>query len=228
LFARDGQTDFMLASADTIRSDYLSRVDALDMVWRRWAEIGEELSEQQWSQPTRCTGWDVAALYAHVGMFPPAVADPPAVPEDAPTSQVTAVEILRGFNASGGIAHTMAGQVAHDAVSRAASLPHATLVAYYADDGERAIAALRARQPTSLIAWPGVAEVTTWAQALRIVLMESVVHLLDVADALARAPEIDEAALHETSRFLTDLADPVQLIEAATGRSSTSPFPVLR
>jgi uncharacterized protein (TIGR03083 family) len=185
LFPRDGQTDLMLESADMIRPDYLNRVDALEMVWRRWAEIGEELSEQQWSQATRCTGWDVAALYAHVAMFPPAVADPPAVPEDASTRrQVTAVEILRGFNASGGIAHTMAGQVAHDAVSRAANLPHATLVAYYADDGERAIAALRARQPTSLIAWPGVAEVTTWAQALRIVLMESVVHLLDLADAL--------------------------------------------
>lgn len=217
----------MLEPADTIRSAYLSRVDALEMVWRRWAEIGDKLSEQQWSQATRCPGWDVAALYAHVGMFPPVVADPPAVPKNVPTRQVTAVEILRGFNASGGMAHTMASRVAHDAVSRAVR-PRATLVACYADDGQRAIAALRSRQPTSLIAWPGVAGVTTWVQALRIVLMESVVHLLDVADALACAPEIDEAALRETSHFLTDIADPVRLIEAASGRSSTSPFPVLR
>jgi uncharacterized protein (TIGR03083 family) len=218
----------VLESADTIRSDYRSRVDALEVVWRRWAEIGDELSEQQWSRPTRCTGWNVAALYAHVGMFPPALADPPAVPEDAPTRQVTAVEILRGYNAPGGIAHTMADQVARDALSQAANLDRATLIACYAGDGERAIAALRTREPTSLIVWPGVAGMTTWVEALRIVLMEAVVHLLDVADALARAPEIDEAALRETSHFLTDIADSVQLIEAASGRSSTSPFPVLR
>lgn len=50
---------------------YRHRIDALEMVWRRWADIGVGLSEQQWSTPTRCVGWDVAALYAHVGMFPP-------------------------------------------------------------------------------------------------------------------------------------------------------------
>ncbi|MBV9013512.1 MAG: hypothetical protein JO272_15980 [Pseudonocardiales bacterium] len=59
----------------------------------------------------------------------------------------------------------------------------AAVVACYADDGERAIAALRTREPTSLFVWPGVAGMTTWVEAL---------------------------------------------IEAASGRSPTSPFPVLR
>jgi hypothetical protein len=55
----------------------------------------------------------------------------------------------------------MANQIAHDALSQAASLDRATLIACYTNDGERAIAALRTREPTSLIIWPGVAGMTT-------------------------------------------------------------------
>jgi len=69
---------------------------------------------------------------------------------------------------------------------------------------------------------------TTWVEALRIVLMESVVHLLDVVNGLARAPEIPADALHETALLLAEVADPVRFIEAATGRSPDSPLPVLR
>lgn len=83
-------------------SRYRHRIDALEVVWRRWADIGAGLSEQRWSTPTRCVGWDVAALYAHVGMFPSVVADPPPVPQGATLHPVTAVDILRGFNAPGG------------------------------------------------------------------------------------------------------------------------------
>ncbi|WP_433868508.1 hypothetical protein [Saccharopolyspora sp. CA-218241] len=67
-----------------------------------------------------------------------------------------------------------------------------------------------------------------WSEAIRIVLMESVVHLLDVLDALGRAPEVAPAALRETAHLLAEVAEPVGLIEAATGRSSRSPLPVLR
>src|SRR5436309_1903383 len=42
------------------------RIDALDAVWRRWAEVGGGLTDADWSAPSRCAGWDVAALFAHV------------------------------------------------------------------------------------------------------------------------------------------------------------------
>jgi hypothetical protein len=60
---------------------YHRRLDALEAVWGRWAEIGTKLPPHGWSAATRRPGWDVAALYAHVGLFPRAVADPPAVPQ---------------------------------------------------------------------------------------------------------------------------------------------------
>lgn len=113
-------------------------------------------------------------------------------------------------------------------MTTAAERERAALVALYADDGPRAIEALRRREPTSLIPWPGASAMTTWVEALRIVLMESVVHLLDVVPGLARAPEIPEDALRETALLLAEIAEPVRLIEAATGRSPDSPLPVLR
>ena len=59
-------------------------------------------------------------------------------------------------------------------------------------------------------------------------LLESTVHLLDVLDAPGRAPDVPAAALRDTAHLLADLADPVALVEAATGRSASSPLPVLR
>lgn len=206
---------------------YKNRVDALDAVWQQWAAIGAELSEQQWSCPTRCPGWDVAALYAHVGMFPPALVHPPD-PERITGDPVTAVDILRGFNAVGGEAHEMAVEVANTAVATAGSHARSSLVAIYSEEGPRAIGALRERDPASVVPWPGTEATTTWSEALRIVLMESVVHLLDVLDGLGLFPHLPTPALEETRDLLAEVADPVELIEAASGRSSNSPLPVLR
>lgn len=203
------------------------RIDSLDEVWARWAEVGAELSEQQWSSPTRCTGWDVAAVYAHVGMFPSAVLAPPAG-EVEQADPVTAVDILRGFNAPGGVAHTVAEQVARAARAGAADLDRADLVARYAEQGPRAVAALRHREARSLLPWPSANAVTTWAEAVRIVLAESVVHLLDVLDGLGREPDVPAPALREAVHLLAEVAPPVSFVEAATGRSERSPLPVLR
>jgi hypothetical protein len=38
---------------------YRGRLDALEQTWRVWAELGDALTEDQWSTGTRCTGWDV-------------------------------------------------------------------------------------------------------------------------------------------------------------------------
>jgi Mycothiol maleylpyruvate isomerase N-terminal domain len=49
---------------------YSGRLDALEQTWRVWAELGDSLTENQWSTTTRYPGWDVAALYAHHSFFP--------------------------------------------------------------------------------------------------------------------------------------------------------------
>jgi uncharacterized protein (TIGR03083 family) len=203
---------------------YRRRLDALEAVWRRWAEVGSGLTDAEWSSPSRCAGWDVAALFAHVGPFAHAVLDPPQADGGDP---VTAVDILRGFNAPSGVAHAMADQVADGAVALAAQGGRPGLVAFFADGGPRGIAALRDRPADGRVLWPA-AGITTWAEAVRIVELESVVHLLDVLDALGRAPDVPAEALREAAHLLADLADPVAFIEAATGRSAMSPLPVLR
>jgi uncharacterized protein (TIGR03083 family) len=199
-------------------------IDALEAVWWRWAEIGTGLTDTEWATPSRCAGWDVAALFAHVGVFPQAVLDPPRADGGEP---VTAVDVLRGFNAPSGVAHTMAAQVADHAVALAAQVGRPGLVAFFAEAGPRGIAALRERPADGLLLWPA-SGVTTWGEATRIVLLESTVHLLDVLHALGRAPDVPAAALRDTAHLLAELADPVAFVEAATGRSASSPLPVLR
>jgi len=199
-------------------------IDALEAVWRRWAEVGAGLTEAEWSTPSRCAGWDVAALFAHVGVFPHAVPDAPEADGREP---VSAVDILRGFNAPSGVAHSMATQVEDRAVALAAQVGRPGLVAFFAQAGPRGIAALRERPADGLLLWPA-SGVTTWGEATRIVLLESTVHLLDVLDALGRAPDVPAAALRGTAHLLAELADPVAFVEAATGRSASSPLPVLR
>ena len=56
---------------------YANRLEALDQTWQVWAELGRKMTEAQWSSPTRCPGWDVAALYAHHSGFPVALSAPP-------------------------------------------------------------------------------------------------------------------------------------------------------
>ena len=203
---------------------YRQRIDALEAVWKQWAGIGAGLTDAEWSMPSRCTGWDVAALFAHVGVFPQAVLDPPHADGGDP---VTAVDILRGFNAPTGVAYTMADQVADHAVALAAQVGRPGLVAFFAEGGPRAIASLRDRDAEGLVPWPASGALTTWVEAARIALLEAVVHLLDVLDALGRAPDLPAGELRETAHLLVDLADPVAFIEAATGRAG-SPLPVLR
>jgi hypothetical protein len=79
-----------------------------------------------------------------------------------------------------------------------------------------------------LVTWPRTDGVVPLQEAVRIVLLESVVHLLDVLRALGREPAVDEGALRETAALLAELASPVEFIEAATGRNPRSPLPLLR
>ncbi|MBP2371684.1 maleylpyruvate isomerase N-terminal domain-containing protein [Pseudonocardia parietis] len=206
---------------------YRDRVDALDATWAAWARIAATLTGNDWASPSRCAGWDVAALYAHVGLFPHAVRNAPPPPPD-PGVALTAAEILRGFNAATGVAHEMAAEVADGAVRAAAATGPDGLRRIFTHDAPHAVAILNKHAGADVVAWPAADGVTTWGEAVRIVLLESTVHLLDVLDALGHAPDVAPTALRETAHLLAEIADPVALIETATGRTPTPVFPLLR
>lgn len=76
--------------------------------------------------------------------------------------------------------------------------------------------------------WPAAGVVVPLVEGVRIILMESVVHLLDVLDALDLPTEIPGHAVRGTAALLAEVADPLAVVAAATGRTAASPFPVLR
>jgi hypothetical protein len=65
-------------------------------------------------------------------------------------------------------------------------------------------------------------------EALRVVLLQATVHLLDVLRALDLPPDPPPTAMTDTALLLAEMAPPLDFIETATGRSTTSPLPVLR
>lgn len=207
-------------------TDYLARVDALSQTWQEWARIGAELTEHEWHRPTRCEPWEVVHVYAHHSVFPRVfAAPPPGVPAGAiPT---TAVGVLRGFNAPGGVAHARAEEVSGRAMTASATHAVDELVARFASIGPQAIDALRTADPGRLLPWTDY--VITLAEALRIGVMEAAVHLLDVQRALERTPRVPEPALEQTRTLLAELAPPIEFIESATGRTAAAPpLPVIR
>lgn len=203
---------------------YSGRLAALEQIWRIWAELGESLTEEQWSTATRCPGWDVAALYAHHSAFPLALSAPLPPRDDPMGEPVTAGEILRGFNAPDGVAHTMAGTVADHALSQAAALTRNELVDRFGVHGPCALQRLRQAEATLVVPWPASRKVIMLGEALRIVVMEATVHLLDVRRALGQPPAVPAPALKDTVQLLAELAPAVELIEAAAGRSTRSHY----
>jgi hypothetical protein len=122
----------------------------------------------------------------------------------------------------------MAEAVAGRAQDDAGRLSREELTRRFSSVADHAVNALRNAPPDMLVAWPRTDGAVPMQEAVRIVLLESVVHLLDVLRALGRDPAVDEGALREVAALLAEVASPVEFIEAATGRSPTSPLPLLR
>jgi uncharacterized protein (TIGR03083 family) len=206
---------------------YPDRLDALEQTWQVWSQLGGSLSETQWSAASRCPGWDVACLYAHHSQFLLAMsAPPPAAPQVSGQPQ-SAVEVLRAFNAPDGVTSTAAPAVADQAAREAARHQAAELVQRFTRLGPEFIRRLRTTRSDLVVPWPPAPSGVTLSEGLRIVLLEATVHLLDVQRALGQPPELPGTALAHTASLLAEMAPGVELIEAATGRSATSPFPVL-
>lgn len=184
--------------------------------WERWARRCAELTADEWSTPTRCAGWDVAALLAHVcpepamfDRFTEAVIDGPAAVTDAAT-------LLRRFNEPDGVANTNAENLAEQAVSDAAALTPQAAAQRFAECA-RILRATPMPADTT-IAYPSVGS-TTPAVVAETALMEATVHLLDLADAVGGVEPSPEA-LSATRDLLICVPDARSAVGVLAGRAA--------
>ena len=123
--------------------------------------------------------------------------------------------MLRRFNAPEGIAHTAAANLAEQAVSDAETLtPEAAANRF--SECARILRATPMSEDT-VIAYPSVGS-TTLAVIAETALMESTVHLLDLADAVGGIEPSSEA-LTATRDLLIAVPDPTAAVEVLAGRA---------
>lgn len=205
-------------------------VEALDVAWRAWAELGRGLGEEQWHRPTRLDGWSVKAVFAHYSPWPGIVVSAAEAPPcERPLTHAGAAELLAAWNEQGGVAHAAADDVRRAAIDSAESHTISDLVEPFTAVAPRAVELLRSVDLDRPLDYFGLA-VVPHREGVRIGLMEAVVHYFDLASALGWAvpgPMAGEP-VRITSGLLADIADPVALIHAATGRGASDVFPVLR
>jgi uncharacterized protein (TIGR03083 family) len=190
--------------------------DTLADAWKRWARRCAELSPQQWSTPTRCRPWDVQGLVAHAcpsrSMFDMLT----AATTDARAEVTDAVEMLRRFNAPGGVAHTSADDIADQAATDATTLTPDDAVTRFTECAEILRATPMSKEV--VISYPVVGTTTTLAVVAEIALMEATVHLLDLAEAVGGV-QPSKPALAATRDLLIAIPDPIAAIEALAGRA---------
>lgn len=204
--------------------------DHLETVWQGWAAAGAGLNAEQWSYPTRLPGWTVKDLYCHHAGFPRALAMLAAAPAaDGAVTQADAAGLIATFNRPGGAAHQFAEHVRDQAVQHARQHSRDEIIAQFTSVGPEALAAARQTDPARPIDWFGIA-VAPFGAVVRIVLLEAVVHYLDLARAvgLAVPGPVEGDPLRETVALLAQIADPVTFVERATGRIRADVFPVMR
>ncbi|WP_225729954.1 MULTISPECIES: maleylpyruvate isomerase N-terminal domain-containing protein [unclassified Nocardia] len=200
--------------------------ELLQELWFSWGERGAVLTRAQWATPTRLPGWTVRELFAHTAPTPSYLIPSRTAVVDRPAAFSSGAEILRFFNRPGGLAHTGADVIAEDARDAAAGLETAVLVRRFAEDGPAGWALLRELPPEAVLERPYLGTATLGAM-YEIAVMEATVHLLDLVAAVGGPPP-PAAALRLTGEILVAVADPVEFIEAATGRTERSVLPVMR
>jgi hypothetical protein len=167
----------------------------------------------------------VRSLYAHHGSWPSGLSLLAERVRDAEPTHPTAAALLRDFNAPDGVANSMRDTVAAGAREDAATYSTEQMVEQFADTGPRAIATARALGPV-VVAYTGNA-LLRLDEAVSIGILEATVHLLDLRRALDQPPDVPAAGLAHTAAVLVQMAPPVDLVEAATGRRPADLFPLL-
>jgi hypothetical protein len=148
-----------------------------------------------------------------------------AATTDGPAAVTDAAEMLRRFNAPGGIAHTSADSLAEQATSDAVKLSPEDVVTRFTECAE--ILRATTMSKVTVITYPAVGS-TTLAVVAEVALMEATVHLLDLADAVGGV-QPSEKALAATRDLLIAIPDPAAAIEVLAGRSDpTAAVPAIR
>ena len=208
-----------------MRLDGEAAREVLADAWERWARRCSQLSAEEWSTPTRCEGWDVAALLAHVCPDPAMFAQLAEAVVDPPAAVTDAAVLLRRFNEPDGVANTNAGSLAEQAVSDAAALTPEAAARRFAESA-RTLRATPVPADT-VIAYPFVGS-TTLAVITETALMEATVHLLDLAAAVGGVEPSPEA-LAATRDLLISVPDPTAAVEVLAGRAAPeSAVPAIR
>jgi hypothetical protein len=148
-----------------------------------------------------------------------------AATTNEPAAVTDAAEMLRRFNAPGGIAHTSADNLAEQATSEAARVTPDDIVTRFTECAEMLRATTMSKE--TVITYPVVGS-TTLAVVAEVALMEATVHLLDLADAVGGVQPSDEA-LAATRDLLIAIPDPAAAIEVLAGRADPAPaVPAIR
>lgn len=190
--------------------------EVLADAWERWARRCGELTEQQWSTTTRCTGWTVRALVAHACPDPAMFNTFHDAMIDGPAAETDAAAMLRRFNEPGGIAHTAADSLAEQAVSDAQTLSPDAVVTRFTECAR--ILRTMPMPDDTVISYPVVGS-TTLAVVAEVALMEATVHLLDLADAVGDV-EPSTQALAAARDLLIAVPDPTAAVEVLAGRAA--------
>jgi uncharacterized protein (TIGR03083 family) len=193
--------------------------------WERWARRCEKLTRDQWSTPTRCAGWDVRALVAHLCPDPAMFETFNNAVVDEAAEVTDGAEMLRRFNEPGGVAHTSADDLAERAVADAGHLSADSAV----DRFSRCARIVRATpMPHQTVIHYPVVGSTTLAVIAEVALMEATVHLLDLADAVGGI-EPSGDALAVTRDLLIRIPNPATAVDVLSGRiDPDSALPVVR
>jgi hypothetical protein len=138
-----------------------------------------------------------------------------ATATDEPPAVTEAAEMLRRFNAPGGIAHTSADGIAERATSDATALTPDDAVTRFTECARILRATTMSRE--TVIAYP-VVGTTTLAVVAEVALMEATVHLLDLAHAVGGVRP-SGLALAATRDLLIAIPDPIAAIEVLAGRA---------
>jgi hypothetical protein len=148
-----------------------------------------------------------------------------AAATDEPAAVTDAAEMLRRFNARGGIAHTSADGIAERATSDATTLTPDDAVTRFTECAEILRATPMSKE--TVISYP-IVGTTTLAVVAEIALMEATVHLLDLATAVGGARPSD-SALAAARDLLIAIPDPIAAIEVLAGRADpASAVPAIR
>lgn len=193
-------------------------------LWNEWGRVCKSLAPDEWQLQTRCGDWNVKDLVAHVSTGVgglEALVNERTVQEQATLR--TAAEIIRAVKPDEDVAAKLASRVSSMARDDARDNSIAELIERFERGDQVCESASVVLDLSADYFGRGIATIRASID-LRIV--EAVVHLMDLQEAVNRPVEIAPRGMEITRDFLVELIPVQDFVEAATGRRSADFFPV--